>query len=183
MPLETWYSEKKILENLLPASHKRKNRHPYFTLFSFFFFLHRNTVRLNSRSPRQQQNNIPCVHTDIYKHFWRQPNREKNIFPVELRRAVIIRRSIRYERNFLLTCLVAVYPVICWSLLLTTFVPVLPGFSLLCHIPITVTMNATTVIIPINNDNVTILLRGDITIAIFPLVFPRQFSVSPPPHP
>lgn len=38
MPLETWYSEKKILENLLPASHKRKNRHPYFTLFSFFFF-------------------------------------------------------------------------------------------------------------------------------------------------
>lgn len=69
----------------------------------------------------------------------------------------------------LLTCCIAAYPVICWSLLLTIFVPVPFVLSLFpLQMPITpVIMRATKVMMPISRDNVTILLRGDITIAIF----------------
>lgn len=78
----------------------------------------------------------------------------------------------------LLTCCMAAYPVICWSLLLTIFVPVPLVFSLFpLQIPITpVIMRATSVMMPISRDSVTILLRGDITIAIF-LPFFFVFSV------
>lgn len=87
----------------------------------------------------------------------------------------------RYTINIysLLTCCMAAYPVICWSLLLTIFVPVPLVFSFFpLQIPITpVIMRATSVTMPISRDSVTILLRGDITIAIF-LPFSFFFFIS-----